>query len=257
MGRRTLSTTVRQGSMTASWKTMPLVRRGPSTRLPCQMMLASPGARSPASSSSRVLFPHPEGPRTDTNSLGATLRLISSRARTTSMPRPYAFDTPTISTSTRCPGALDRPAVAMVSERVIFDALAHGLPFGGSQRDLSGKPVGVKIAGRLGRLHAEIFHDLVLGRRHKPVLHVAQAGLLEVRREARRRVDKHSIFDEAAIAARCLVLFDHIEVNVGCIVRLQEAVFQALHGAIDERLALFRIFLNALLLGDDGIAVHF
>jgi hypothetical protein len=33
--------------------------------------------------------------------------------------------------------------------------------------------------------------------------------------------------------------------------------FQALHGTIDERLALFRIFLNAVLLGDDRIAVHF
>ena len=78
----TLSRTLIQGSSAKLWKT--IARSGPGPRTGWPLTLISPSSQRsrPAISRSRVVLPHPEGPRIVRNSLSWTVRLRSLRART-------------------------------------------------------------------------------------------------------------------------------------------------------------------------------
>ena len=94
-GSSTLSSTVRQGRSTADWKTIPTSGRGAVTTVVSMRMLPELTGRSPASSSSSVDLPQPEGPSRLTNSPGAT-RKVTSRSAC----RPLAYVLHTLSIST-------------------------------------------------------------------------------------------------------------------------------------------------------------
>jgi hypothetical protein len=60
--------TVRHGSRPKFWNTMHASLRGPVTRVPAMVMRPSSGAINPAVSRSKVVLPHPLGPKSVINS---------------------------------------------------------------------------------------------------------------------------------------------------------------------------------------------
>src|SRR6267378_2244904 len=74
------SRTVIQGKMASSWRTYPFSDPGPSMGAPAHRTDPLVGRRKPAKMRSSVVFPHPTGPRTATNSPSPTSRLKPSRA---------------------------------------------------------------------------------------------------------------------------------------------------------------------------------
>jgi hypothetical protein len=88
-GRRTLASTVRQSSSTSRWNTMATLPTARLTGAPPTTIDPVVGAISPEMSISKVLFPQPLGPTTDTNSPAAMESSISARA-CTSPPRAVA-----------------------------------------------------------------------------------------------------------------------------------------------------------------------
>jgi hypothetical protein len=63
-----LSSTLRQGSSTALWNTMPTSFCGPLMGLPASVSVPPLMGSRPATIFSSVLLPQPEGPTTETNS---------------------------------------------------------------------------------------------------------------------------------------------------------------------------------------------
>jgi hypothetical protein len=71
-GSRTFSITVRHGSRTGFWNTMPMSRRGAATGLPSTLTAPAVAGTSPARIFNSVVLPHPLGPTTVTNSRSRT-----------------------------------------------------------------------------------------------------------------------------------------------------------------------------------------
>jgi len=80
-GSITFSSTVRHGSNTGSWNTIPTLRLGPLMRRPSSSTLPDEAARRPPRMRSNVVFPQPEGPTIVTNSPSAMLSVTSASAR--------------------------------------------------------------------------------------------------------------------------------------------------------------------------------
>src|SRR5262245_53931972 len=83
--KATFSNTVMWGKSAYDWKTRPRLRRCTATRVmssPARITCPPSGSTSPATARSSVLLPHPEGPRRETNSPGATSSVTSSTATT-------------------------------------------------------------------------------------------------------------------------------------------------------------------------------
>src|SRR5207302_10352308 len=80
-GSITLSSTVRHGSSTGSWNTIPTLRLGPLMRRPSSSTLPDEAERRPPRMRSNVVFPQPEGPTIVTNSPSAMLSVTSASAR--------------------------------------------------------------------------------------------------------------------------------------------------------------------------------
>src|SRR3989442_14990093 len=74
---------LRQARSVASWKTTPKARRrrADAGTSPATLIAPSVGARMSATRRSRVDFPHPDGPSSETNSPGRMARLTPSSAR--------------------------------------------------------------------------------------------------------------------------------------------------------------------------------
>src|SRR5690349_3772287 len=67
---------------TGDWKTRPTRGDGPVTGRPSRAIMPVDGATSPASILSSVVFPHPDGPTSVTNSLAPTSSVTSASAVT-------------------------------------------------------------------------------------------------------------------------------------------------------------------------------
>ncbi len=87
IGSITLSSTVRQGSSTGAWNTMPTSRLGPSTGRPRSSTSPLVRRSRPARILSSVLLPQPLGPTTVTNSPSSMAKLASVSARMSSPSR--------------------------------------------------------------------------------------------------------------------------------------------------------------------------
>ena len=81
-GSSTFAWTVRQGNRTGSWKTIPKSFWGSVSGRPRTRTRPSVGARRPATISSSVLFPQPDGPRIEMNSPARTSNDTEVIART-------------------------------------------------------------------------------------------------------------------------------------------------------------------------------
>ena len=68
MGKRTFFISERQGMRTGDWKTTPVSLRGPVTSCCSMRIFPAVMGSSPPMAMSSVLFPHPLGPRMETNS---------------------------------------------------------------------------------------------------------------------------------------------------------------------------------------------
>ena len=113
-GSSTFSCAESRGSRPKDWKTKPSLRRRRRTSAPSSMastrspsMLTSPsvGRSSPATRLSRVVLPEPERPMRARNSPGASDRLTSRTAHTSSAPRRKRRETPRSSTAAPLTGA--------------------------------------------------------------------------------------------------------------------------------------------------------
>ncbi len=73
-GKATLSITVRQGKVDSSWNTMPIDLCGPEMVSPATLTTPSWSLSSPPMTLNRVDLPQPDGPITERNSPGLTLK---------------------------------------------------------------------------------------------------------------------------------------------------------------------------------------
>src|SRR5215212_4303351 len=102
-GRRTLLRTEAQGisERPYSWKTRAISSGGAVTGLPRRRIRPLDGRSSPPTHLSRVVFPQPDGPTTQTNSRSSTVKETLPMACVAFAPPPYVL--PTFLISSRCP----------------------------------------------------------------------------------------------------------------------------------------------------------
>ena len=79
-GKATLSITVRQGKVDSSWNTMPIDLCGPEIVSPATLTTPWCCPSSPPITLNSVDLPQPDGPMTDRNSPGLTLKETLSTA---------------------------------------------------------------------------------------------------------------------------------------------------------------------------------
>src|SRR5690348_15147524 len=89
--------TVRQGIRFASWKTVPMLLPGLSTRWPLRRISPPEGACRPGIKVSSVLLPQPLGPHRETKLRFSICRFTRSRATTARFPKPKRLLTLVIS----------------------------------------------------------------------------------------------------------------------------------------------------------------